>query len=144
MFRFRLEKVLRHRQRRVEAEARELRLRTAACAAARRQREQVEAEISAISELGARQRTDGRSLLQWRLLGDYLGRLQARRLVLVAREREAASAQTAQREQLLRAHRAQEVLTRLRERQRMQWEDEERHRQQRQLDEVAARGHWDG
>jgi flagellar biosynthesis chaperone FliJ len=57
------------------------------------------------------------------------------------REREAAAALGAQRQRLLLAHREKEVLVRLEARQRQVWDDEERRRERRELDDLGGRRH---
>jgi flagellar FliJ protein len=139
MFRFRLEKVLRYRQRREDDEARLLRRAADALRIARERRLAQERFIGDLAREGEARRRGGGDVAQWRLLATFLTVQEERRRVLAAREREAAAAVAKQRERLLAAHRDREVLDRLRERQRLAWEEEQRRRERRFMDEVASR-----
>ncbi len=142
MFRFRLEKVLRYRERREDDEARAMRRAAEVLQQARARRAAQDRFIAALGAEGEARRRAGANVAQWRLLAAFLTVQEEKRRVLLARERSAAAALVAQRARLLAAHRDREVLERLRERQRLVWEEEERRRERRALDEVAARARW--
>lgn len=139
MFRFRLDTVLRHRQRQVDAAARALREAVERLQRAQRERAALAEALRRLAEAGQADRARGREVARWRLLCDYLAAEQSRLRLLATREREAAAEVAARRAQLVEAHRAREALTRLRARRLEDWEMEERRRERRLLDEVAAR-----
>lgn len=141
MFRFRLAKVLRWRERRVDEEARAMREAAEALRLARRERTRLEAEMARLAREGERLRRDGGDVAQWQLLAAWLTAQTDRLRLLQARERQAAVALGAQRQRLLQAHREKEVLVRLEERQRQVWDDEERRRERRELDDIGGRRH---
>jgi flagellar export protein FliJ len=141
MFRFRLAKVLRWRERRVDEEARAMRAAAEALRRARRDRVRLETELTRLAREGERPRRDGGDVAQWRLLATWLTAQTDRLRGLQVREREAATALGAQRQRLLLAHREKEVLVRLEERQRQVWDDEERRRERRELDDLGGRRH---
>ncbi|MHB8079067.1 MAG: flagellar export protein FliJ [Candidatus Krumholzibacteriia bacterium] len=141
MFRFRLAKVLRWRERRVDEEARAMRDAAEALRRARRERTGLESELARLARDGERRRCAGGDVAQWRLLATWLTAQHDRLRLLRVREREAAAALGAQRQRLLQAHREKEVLLRLEERQRQVWEEEERRRERRELDDIGGRRH---
>ncbi len=141
MFRFRLAKVLRWRERRVDEEARAMRAAAEALRRARRDRARLEAELARLASEGERLRRDGGDVARWRLLATWLTAQTDRLRALQIREREAAVALGAQRQRLLQAHREKEVLLRLEARQRQVWEEEERRRERRELDDIGGRRH---
>ena len=140
MFRFRLEKVLRHRERREDDEARAHRRALEALRRATERRRGQERLITALAREGEASRRAGGDVRQWGLLASFLAVQEDKRRALLRRECEAAAAAAVQRERLLRAHRDRQVLERLRERQHEAWAEEERRRELRAMDEVAARG----
>ncbi len=141
MFRFRLAKVLRWRERRVDEEARKMRAAAEALRQARRDRVRLETELTRLAREGERPRCEGGDVAQWRLLATWLTVQTDRLRGLQVREREAAAALGAQRQRLLLAHREKEVLVRLEARQRQVWDDEERRRERRELDDIGGRRH---
>lgn len=141
MFRFRLAKVLRWRERRVDEEARAMREAAETLRRARRERTRLETELARLAREGERMRHEGGDVAQWRLLAAWLTAQTDRLRLLQVRERQAAVALGAQRQRLLQAHREKEVLVRLEERQRQVWEDEERRRERRELDDIGGRRH---
>jgi flagellar FliJ protein len=139
MFRFRLEKVLRHRERREDEEARALRRAVEALRRARERRIAQERFLARLEQDGGAGRLAGADVALRSLLAEFLAVQGEKWRALAQRERELAAAEAAQRARLVAAHRDREVLERLRERQREAWEDEERRRERRAMDEVAAR-----
>lgn len=138
MFRFRLAKVLRWRERREDAEARALRQAREALRAARESRQAQERLIASLAAAGERQRRTDGDVTRWQLLAAYLTAQEERLRALRIREREAGAAVEQQRQRLLAAHREREVLTRLEERHRLAWEEQERRRERRELDEIGG------
>jgi flagellar export protein FliJ len=138
MFRFRLDKVLRHRRRLVDAAARDLAEATATMNAAQARVAETAERIADFVEAAARARQtdlDPRRLVAERGYRDFLEAQKARHdadLAAAVDQREGA------RERLVAAHRDQQVLERLEERQRQAWEGEQARRERRQLDEVGA------
>ncbi len=136
MFRFRLASVLDHRARLVEAEARELHRREAELQSVRRRRR----ERRRLTEDAARRAGSGPlEIEQRRRLAVWLDRQRELDVVDATSERELDSRAEAQRLRLLEAQRGKSVLEKLRERQLRQWEDGERRREQKELDEIGAR-----
>lgn len=136
MFRFRLQKVLRHRQRIVDAEARKLQAIEATAARLERENERLAAEVAAAGRRVAD--AGGFDLVQHRRLTDFAaGRRRRIRSNAAQAARIRVDAEK-QRQVLLAAQRAKRVLEQLRERQRIQWEREELRRVQKQIDEIAA------
>jgi len=138
MFRFRLERVLQHRQREVDARSREvaaiqraLQEREDRLAQAGRQLQQCRAELAARrhGELdpGALQRATA-----WQ--EELVTRRQTAEQDLAAARLDLNAAQ----ERLQQAWRDREVLERLRQRQRQEWQQEEARRERRALDEIGA------
>lgn len=138
MFRFRLERVLQHRQREVDTCSREVaraqRLvqeAEAGVAAATRQLQQSRAEIAA-RRLVSLDREELQRACSWQ---DELVRRQA---VAEARLVSARQSMQAAQEKLRQAWRDREVLERLRSRQRQEWEQEQARRERHALDEIGA------
>ncbi|MBD3221081.1 flagellar export protein FliJ [bacterium] len=138
MFRFRLERVLRHRQRQVDARSRDVadaeRVLRQAEAAVQEARE----AIAVQNEAAARQRSgpvDVSGLQRDLAWQDTLHRELENTLERADRAREDLAAARAR---LEAAWRDREVLEKLRERQREEWRREEARRQQREIDEVAS------
>ncbi len=138
MFRFRLERVLQHRQREVDARSRDvasaqrsLRDAEEELGRASRQLQQGRAEIAA----GRQGRMDPIALQRGTAWQDELAarRLAAEQIVALARK-ELATTQ----EHLQEAWRDREVLERLRQRQRQEWDLEQARRERRALDEIGA------
>lgn len=138
MFRFRLEKVLRHRQRLVDIRGREAVAAELAVRKAEARVAQVRAEIAALNQRSAGARSgavDPRALQQDAGWQDELHRRLQARIDEAARKRLEL---TVAHEQLQAAWRDREVLARLRQRHETEWRQEESRRQQRELDEIAG------
>jgi flagellar export protein FliJ len=138
MFRFRLERVLQHRQREVDACSRDV-------AAAQRALQEAEQELSwAVRDL-ARCRAEIAAGRQGRLDAAALQRATAWQDELVGRRTAAEQSVAAARRGLVTAQgklqqawRDREMLERLRQRQRQEWEQEQARRERRALDEIGA------
>jgi len=134
-FRFRMEKVLDHRQRILDEKSRAVgeAARTVSVLAARA--EEIRRDISFL--LAGGQETaaaDPQQMRQRRLWLDFLGE------TLVRHEEELAQAESvlAERRKLLTAAwRDREVLRKLKARQKEDWEQEQRRRERRELDEIG-------
>lgn len=141
MFRFRLDKVLRHRRRLVDDEARKLQVLAARLnrlLAERRQLEQ-DVEMAAAASWQGRQGTVDLALLNsaeafMQARRTTIGRLDGR---IDAARREAED----QRRVLVAAQQEVSVLESLEDRQRRAWELQERRREQKLSDELAGRRH---
>jgi flagellar protein FliJ len=138
MFRFRLERVLRHRQRQVDAWSREVAAAERALRAAECEVQRARAVIDAQNEAAVSQRSgpvDVSGLQRDLAWQDALHReLERRSRQAISAADDLAQART----RLEAAWRDREVLARLRERQREEWRREEARRQQREIDEVAG------
>ena len=138
MFRFRLERVLQHRQREVDARSREVaeaqlavqRAESGLAAASRRLH--LSRAESAARRQGSLDATELQRGLAWQ--DELVARREAAAGVLAAARGELAAAQ----ERLQQAWRDREVLERLRQRQREEWEQEQARRERRALDEIGA------
>jgi flagellar export protein FliJ len=138
MFRFRLEKVLRFRRRQVEAAGRAL---AAAAAEVVRTQGQVAATRRLIAgqiEAAAVDRAAQPDPRRMRDQGAWLEHLREQERRDAAQLAVAVAAREEARQRLVAAHRDQEVLEKLRQRQQEQWQLEERRTDQRRLDEVAS------
>lgn len=136
-YRFRLEKVLRLRRRTAEQRAREVK--RAAGALARREA-RVQALRQALTSVVGDPETAGspQAILRWAQRAAWLQR-RRRDLRQLRVERDAAATKLSRaRERLVAAHRAVEVLERLRRRQEDAWRAQERRREGKQYDEIAA------
>ena len=135
MFRFRLEKVLRHRERIVDREARKLQGILTAAALLDRENERLGRECEAAA---AREVAHGFELDRMKRLSEFtVGRReQIRRNAERARRIRAEAEQ--QRQILLAAQRDKKVLEQLRERQLADWQELERREDRRRMDEVAS------
>ncbi len=144
MFRFRLERVLKHRRRIVDEEARRLQ---ELAIALNRTLATKQAWLADIEEAGLaahRSRTEHIDLGLERSAAAFVeGR---RRMLedLSGEERQRRDAVEAQRRILVGAQREVSVLEKLEERQRAEWELENRRREQKELDEIAGRRHGAG
>ncbi|HOX26438.1 MAG TPA: flagellar export protein FliJ [Candidatus Krumholzibacteria bacterium] len=138
MFRFRLEKVLDHRQRELDARTLAVAQARAVVAAATRDvadanRELTQARLEAVAAREGRvDPVELARLLAWQ--ERLVGRKRQLEAKLVAGRQALVLAQ----ERLQQAWREREMLTRLRERQRLEWEQEEARRERRALDEIGA------
>lgn len=138
MFRFRLERVLQHRQRQVDARSRDV-------AVAQADLQQAEATVADAlvqlrryrAEVAARRRgeLDAASLQQHT---GWQDELVTRQSVAEARVEESRQQLATVQGHLQQAWRDREVLERLRQRQRQEWEQEEVRRERRALDEIGA------
>jgi flagellar export protein FliJ len=148
MFRFRLDKVLRHRRHLVDAAARDVVAATGAAQAAQTWVTEVAQRIADFVKTAAAARQTDLDPRRLVAEGGFRDVLEARRarsendLVAALGRLETA------REQLVEAHRQQQILERLEEKQRQDWELEQIRLERRQLDEVgsirAAAGRQDG
>ena len=138
MFRFRLERVLRHRQREVDARSRDV-------AEAQERLQASEAAVNSAETALRRSRAEAAAMRSGRIdvgqlerLAAWHEELEAQRIALegeVGRDRElVAEAQN----RLEQAWRDREILERLRERQKREWMVEEERRERRALDEIGA------
>lgn len=138
MFRFRLDKVLRHRRRLVDAAARDLAVATAGVSAAQAVVAETAERIADFIEAAARARLtdlDPQRLTAEVGFRDVLeaGRVRAANALIAATARYEAA-----REKLVEAHRGQQILERLEESQRQAWDVEQVRRERRLLDEVGS------
>ncbi len=138
MFRFRLDKVLRHRRRLVDAAARDVADATATLQSAQERVAEIAERIADFVETSAHARQavlEPRRLVAERAFRDVLEEQRAAReaaLVAAAEHLETA------RDRLVEAHRDQQVLERLEEKQRQDWEREQIRLERRQLDEIGS------
>ncbi len=138
MFRFRLERVLRHRQRQVDARSREVAEAQAALQASEKAVGEAEAMLR-------RSQAEAASMRGGRIDAGQLGRLAAWHEELTA-QRVALEAEVDRDRQLVddaqqnlqQAWRDREILERLRERQKQEWIAEEARQERRALDEIGA------
>lgn len=133
-FRFRMEKVLDHRQRILDEKSRAVgeAARSVSVLAARA--EEIRRDISFLLAGGRETAAAPQQMRQRRLWLDFLGE------TLVRREEELAQAESvlAERRKLLTAAwRDREVLRKLKARQKEDWEQEQRRRERRELDEIG-------
>lgn len=135
MFRFRLEKVLRHRERIVDREARKLQGILSAALLLERENERLDGECEAAAR---REGAQGFDLVRMQRLNDFTGerRCQVRRNAERIRRIRAEAEQ--QRLILLAAQRDKKVLEQLRERQLAAWQEQDRREDRKQMDEVAT------
>jgi len=135
MFRFRLEKVLRHRDRLVDREARKLQGILSAAVRLERENERLGRECQ---EAAQRETDHGFDLARMRRLSDFTGgrRQQIRRNAERARRIRDEAEQ--QRLILLAAQRDKKVLEQLRERQLAAWREQQRREDRKLMDEVAS------
>lgn len=139
MFRFRLEKVLRHRRRLVDDEARKLQVLAARLNRLLAERRQLEEDVALAAEAAwqARQGT-----VDMAVQNSAAAFMESRRAMIRRLEGRVAGARAeaeAQRGRLVRAQQDVSVLESLETRQRRAWELEERRREQKRTDEVGAR-----
>ncbi len=135
MFRFRLEKVLRYRERIVDREARKLQGILSAAFLLERENARLDGECEAATR---REGARGFDLVRMRLLADFTGerRRQVRRNIERIRRIRAEAEQ--QRLILLAAQRDKQVLEQLRERQLATWQEQDRREDRKRMDEVAT------
>lgn len=135
MFRFRLEKVLRHRERIVDREARKLQGILSAALLLERENARIDTECKAAA---GRESARGFDLVRMQRLNDYTGerRRQVRRNAERIRRIRAEAEQ--QRQILLAAQRDKKVLEQLRERQLAAWQEQDRREDRKRMDEVAT------
>jgi flagellar export protein FliJ len=135
MFRFRLEKVLRHRERIVDREARKLQGILSAALLIERENARIDAECEAAA---GREGARGFDLVRMQRLNDYTGerRRQIRRNAERIRRLRAEAEQ--QRQILLAAQRDKKVLEQLQERQLAAWQEQDRREDRKRMDEVAT------
>ena len=137
-FRFRLERVLRLRQRQVETVSRELAAARSALAAAEADARRAARDLQTSRQEAAAARQGWLDPAQLARLGAWH---DAQRRVVERRQAEVADAQqavAAVQARLQEAWRDREVLERLRERQYQQWRLEEARRERRDLDEIGS------
>lgn len=137
-FRFRLEKVLKVRRRVLEQRTRDLAEAGRAHQACLDHEAQLAAAYRAVAEAAP---VEQGSLLDVRDLAEQalrLRRLDGLRRDAARRTHEAALAVEAQRALLTAAWRDVEVLRKLEERRREQWDEEQRRQESRQLDEIGG------
>jgi flagellar export protein FliJ len=138
MFRFRLEKVLRHRRRLVDAAARDVAAATAVVHAAQARVADSAERIADFIDTAARARLTDLDPQRLTAEGGFRDVLEAQRLRLENDLVVATARLEAVRAQLVEAHRGQQILERLEEKQRQAWELEQVHLERRQLDEVGS------
>lgn len=138
MFRFRLERILLHRQRQVDTRTREAALATTRLQAAQMAAARIACELECSWRQAAEDSRRGTDAVA-------LGRQLAWHEALCARSRELeeavehARAELASAQQCLQeAWQAREVLQRLKERQRQQWASEAARRERRTMDEISS------
>jgi flagellar export protein FliJ len=138
MFRFRLERVLQHRCREVDARSREVAAAQHVLQEAEQRRDEAQRQLLQCRADSAARRQEGLDATALEQAAAWQQELAARcraceELVAGARRNFAAA-----REGLQQAWRDREVLERLRERQRLEWEQEQARRERRALDEIGA------
>lgn len=138
MFRFRLERVLQHRQREVDARSRDVADALARVQEAEARRDAAARELQRHRYEGARQRQgnlDAMTLQQQATWQDELAHRQqtCADAVSAARDTLAVAQQ-----RLQEAWRDREVLERLRDRQQGEWRQEQARRERRALDEIGS------
>ena len=138
MFRFRLERVLQHRQREVDSRSRDvatahadLQQAEATVADAVNQLQSYRAEVAA-RRLGSLDAMTLQLNTAWQ--DELVTRRSAAETLVVERRRTLETVQ----EHLQQAWRDREVLERLRQRQRREWEEDQARRERRALDEIGA------
>lgn len=139
MFRFRLDKVLRHRRRLVDDEARKLQVLAARLNRLLAERRQLEEDVSLAAEAAWQARQGTVDLAVQTSAAAFM---EARRAMIRRLEERIAEARVeteAQRGRLVRAQQDVSVLESLEARQRRAWELEERRREQKRTDELGAR-----
>jgi flagellar FliJ protein len=138
MFKFRLQKVLDLRARRVDQEALRLRGAIQALMQLAGEKEALQARIARLTKQAEQQRLAAQPLHLWTWQASYLED-QGRRLAAMRNsEQEAAEEVDRQREKLCAAQRQKEVLENLATRQRQQWLLEQSRRDRKELDEVGS------
>ncbi len=142
MFTFRLEKVLRHRAHRVDEESRELRRIEGEIVQLQVMRADVANDIMQLSAAGARERARGADVDSWRRLAEWIDSRRRDLQRFEAAERELHKQAERQRQRLLAARREREVLENLKERQRRLWAEGNRRLEQKELDDIGGRAHW--
>ena len=138
MFRFRLEKVLRYRRRLVDEQAGALKEAREILDRIRDERNRLEQEIARLVAEGDRVRRRTHDASLWRRQADFICSQEERLGLLGAREDEAARQVEEEREKLLEAHRDQQVLEKLEETQRAEWQREQGRLERKDLDEIGA------
>ncbi len=135
MFRFRLEKVLHHRERIVDREARKLQGILSAALRLERENERLGRECEAAAQ---REVAHGFELVRMKRLSDFTGgrRQQIHRNAERVRRIRVEAEQ--QRRILLAAQRDKKVLEQLREHQLAAWHEQERREDRKRMDEVAS------
>ena len=138
MFRFRLERVLQHRQREVDSRSRDV-------ATAHAQLQQAEATVAdAVNQLQSyraevtARRQGSLDAMALQLSTTWQDELVTRRSAAEDLVVESRRTLVTVQEHLQQAWRDREVLERLRQRQRQEWEEEEARRERRALDEIGA------
>ena len=137
MFRFRLQKVWRFRCGVRDQEARRLQEKIKNWRDLRQHGQALERDIAALTRWGERSRQKGQNLQLWPLQTSYLAFRRQQLAEIHCREREAKQAVAAQRERLLAARQAVEVLEKLAAKQKQDWEIAELRRSRKEMDEIA-------
>lgn len=139
MFRFRLDKVLRHRRRLVDDEARKLQVLSAGLNRLQAERRQLEDDVALAAEAAWRGRQGTVDIAVQRSAAAFV---EARRIMIRRLDERIDAARReaeAQRARLVAAQQDVSVLESLEEKQRRQWEQEERRREQKRSDEFGGR-----
>jgi flagellar export protein FliJ len=136
-FRFRLEKVLRHRRHLADQQALLVKQAASALATIRQRQAAVQEVMASTLTAGVAERA--RSDVQlWRRRADYLAGQRHVLERLDEREQEALAELHRSRRELMEAHRRCRVLELLRERAHLAWQEEQRRRERKLMDEVAG------
>lgn len=139
MFSFRLEKVLRYRERKVDEEARCLKQLQDVLRQVLGERNALNERIAALVQRDARTRHQCPDARLWQLQANYVTSLRQRLACIRQREAAAALEVESQRQKLLAAHREQVVMEKLKERRYAAWRQEQRRRERKEMDEVGSR-----
>ncbi len=138
MFRFRLEKVLRYRSRLVDEQSKAVREAAEKVAMLERRIAGLHAETKAQQERGLRVRQTEKNIDLWRRQTQFITGLRDQRILVEQELGLAEKELEIQRLQLVAVNRDKEVLERLKEKQHEAWQQEQRRRETKELDEIAA------
>lgn len=139
MFVFRLERVLCYRERLRDEQARRLREAAARLEAVHAEQETIRREMAAVIRHGAATRQEQVDVSLLSMHAAYLVRQQQRLAEHSERAAVLADEVAGQRQLLVKAQQAVEVLEQLKERRHREWQEQERRRELKALDEIGAR-----
>lgn len=136
-FRFRLQKVLDLRQRKVDTAAQELAAAARRTAGVARRIAQLDAEVDRLQQKAGR-RTDSFPVHERIALNQWLAHQADRRGGLCVELSRVRAEEEERRREMTRAWQDVEVLKKLRERQRQHWQQEHAKRESREMDEIGV------